>query len=122
MSARHGLSHLLEAALRLVLIWIPEGVFHSIARSCGKGVVLLAHAWDCSLWMLMDLSILYEESLHFLEVTVVGAVSCNELGHNCELRVGVNGFSGSKEIFNSRSEGIQVATIFVACALVSLVL
>ena len=122
VSAGQGLSHLLETALLSVDIWIPEGVFHGPARSCGKGVVLLAHAWDLTVGMRVDLAILYEESLHFLEVTVVGAVSCDELGHDCHLLVGVNGFSGSKEIFNSGSEGIQVAAIFVTCALVSLAL
>ena len=68
----------------------------------------------------MDLAVLNEESLHFFQVTVVGAVSCDELGDNCEFLVGVDGFAGPEEIFNSSSEGIQITAIFIACALVSL--
>ena len=114
----HCFAHLLESTLGFVGVGVLEDFLLSSTGLVSDRVV--GKSTNLCLWMLDLFTVLDEESLDFNEITLIGVVTGNELGHNGEWFVSVDLFAWSEEVFNTHSEGIDIATVLVADTLISL--
>ena len=97
-----------ERGLLLGAVFIGDGV---------DGV----DAWDVDYAVLDDLAVLDVDAANFREVAVGGSVGRDELSDNGELPAGVDGLAFTEEGLVTHTEGVEVASVFVADTTVTIV-
>ena len=101
-----------------MIIFVSESSLDLIAHIIGDGIVLGTDGVNGRLWMLNNLSILDELSSDLSKVAIRISV---ELGDNGEWSGGVNGLAFTIEVPLTNSKWVEIATIFVAHSVVSMI-
>ena len=111
----HCFTHLLESSLLLEVVGIGEDSLNFLAHLVRDRVVLLVEAIKLGVWMLDNLSVLNEESLNLGKVTGSGSIRGDELSDDSDWLgcINLEVRSRSKEIGNTGSEWVEIATVLV---------
>ena len=113
----HGIAHLFETTLGLVVVLVSEGSLGVLAHLVSDGIVLSTHGVNGSLWMLNNLSILDELSSNLGKVAIGISV---ELSNNGKWTGGVNSLAFTIEVSCAGSEWIEITAILVADSIKSM--
>lgn len=117
----HGFTHLFETTLNLEIVFVSHDTLERIAHLISDRIVLGISSWNVRFWVFENFTILNENSSNFFQVTSICSIFSDELSNNGEWLGGINSLSWTIEIFNTSSEWVKIATIFIAYTLVSLV-
>lgn len=109
---RQSLAHVSKTAVLLEARCITESLLLCITE-VGSDRIEIAHAWDVSLGVLDNTSILDIEAANLGECAGSGVVVSEELSNNCKRTGGVDCHSGTIEILDAHAEGVEVTTIRV---------
>lgn len=77
-------------------------------------------ARDIDLRVLDNLPVLLVDAADLFQVTSIGVALGDELGDDGELGIGIDELAGAEEGFIAETEGVEVAAVFVADAIVAL--